>query len=272
MSNTRAGLRRLKAAVSGILALRHARGLKPSTLLLFAGNPRSGTTLVRSLLDAHPAIRIGQEWNLLQRFQAGERSWPRQLAALSASAAQFNAAPQWEGYDYRVRPVRGAGNTAIEVIGDKKAGRTLLLLAQHPDLLDALLEWSPIPVRFLHCVRDPFDVIATKTRRNGLSLERNVALYFDLEETAAGLAARLGPAMFGSVYLERIIAAPRDELARLCDFLGVEPIAAHLDAAAGSVFAAPRRTRDELEWPEPLRAGMLRRMAAIPHLSAYAPR
>lgn len=271
MNPVGAGARRLGAVLAAVTHDWRARGLAPSTLLIFVGNPRSGTTLVRSLLNAHPAISIAQEWSMIERFQAGERSWRRQLGGMAASAARFDALPQWEGYDYRVA---GAGNRAdslIEVIGDKKAGRSLLLLSRSPGLLQQVLDWCPVPVRFIHCVRHPLDVITTKTRRNGLPLDRNVALYFDLEEAAADLAGQVGPSAFRSVYLERVIATPREEMAALCAFLGVEASAAHLDACAERVFDSPRQTRTQLDWPSELRLEAERRAAGIPHLKAFVP-
>lgn len=271
MNLVSAGARRLGAALAAVTHGWRGRGLTPSTLLIFVGNPRSGTTLVRSLLNAHPAIRIAQEWSLIERFQAGERSWRRQVGGMAASAARFDSLPRWEGYDYRVAGAGDGADSSIQVIGDKKAGRTLLLLARSPGLLQEFVDWCPVPARFIHCVRHPLDVITTKTLRNGLTLDRNVALYFDLEEAAADLASRVGPSAFRSVYLERVIARPREEISALCAFLGVDVSAAHLDACAERVFDSPRQTRSQVEWPDGLRLEAERRAAGIPHLQAFDP-
>lgn len=38
-------------------------------LVLFVGHPRSGHTLVASILDSHPEMIIANEFNLLEKFQ-----------------------------------------------------------------------------------------------------------------------------------------------------------------------------------------------------------
>jgi hypothetical protein len=49
---------------------------------------------------------------------------------------------------------------------------------------------------------------------------------------------------------EALIADPQGELARLCEFVGVEPEPGYLDACAGIVYESPHRTRDKIEWSD----------------------
>lgn len=164
----------------------------------------------------------------------------------------------------------GRDPAAVRVIGDKKAGRTLRLFAGDATLLPRFLEWSPVPVRFIHCVRHPMDVIATKTLRNPLELEENVALYFGIEARAQELGSRLGGGAFRRIHLEDLIASPRESLAALCRFLEVEVLPEHLEACAGRVFRSPRRSRGAVRWPQHLREEVERRIGGIGHLRRYA--
>ncbi|NRD89389.1 hypothetical protein C8024_07905 [Sphingopyxis sp. BSNA05] len=93
--------------------------VSPEYLTLFLGNPRSGTTLIRSLLDAHPAIALGQELNLVELFARGERSWEYMCGAMLDNAARFDADPIWNGYPYGVSYDHGQ-TSDILVIGDKR--------------------------------------------------------------------------------------------------------------------------------------------------------
>jgi len=81
-----AALTRLLALLRRAYLQRQGAMLSPKSLILFVGNPRSGTTLVRSMLNAHPAVAIAQEYNLLERFKGGERSWTHVLGALYRAA------------------------------------------------------------------------------------------------------------------------------------------------------------------------------------------
>ena len=44
------------------------------SLVIFLGNPRSGTTLVRSIISAHPNAIISNELHLVKQLQTG-LSW-----------------------------------------------------------------------------------------------------------------------------------------------------------------------------------------------------
>lgn len=50
------------------------------------------------------------------------------------------------------------------------------------------------------------------------------------------------------VRLEELIASPRDEIERLCDFLGVVRVKGHIDACAAHVFNQPNRRRESVKW------------------------
>ena len=53
--------------------------------VVFLGNPRSGTTLVRSLLDAHPNIAIANEVHSIRLMEAG-KNWQEAKAKVEREA------------------------------------------------------------------------------------------------------------------------------------------------------------------------------------------
>lgn len=50
---------------------------KDTPLIFVGGFPRSGTTLMRVMLDAHPAIRCGEETRVIPRVLAMKETWSR---------------------------------------------------------------------------------------------------------------------------------------------------------------------------------------------------
>ncbi|XP_038618921.1 protein-tyrosine sulfotransferase 2 [Tachyglossus aculeatus] len=50
---------------------------KDTPLVFVGGVPRSGTTLMRAMLDAHPEVRCGQETRIIPRLLAMRQAWAR---------------------------------------------------------------------------------------------------------------------------------------------------------------------------------------------------
>jgi hypothetical protein len=242
----------------------------PDCLCLFVGYPRSGHSLVGSLLDAHPEVVLAHEFNTLQGLQRGLP--PRELTRfLRYNAAAFAALGRgWSGYSYKV-PGQWQGTASrLRVLGDKKGAGASRHLARHPELLQRLeaeFEW---PVTFLHVVRNPFDNIATWSRRQGITLERASECYFRMAETVSWLKERWPQDRFLDVHLGDFTAHPAGELFRLLQGLGVPEVSEEYLAAAGEVvFESPRKTRANVEWSPGLVSDIARRCESFPFLRRY---
>lgn len=237
---------------------------------LFVGYARSGSTLLGSLLDAHAEACIGNEVDVLGFAQAGYSR--RQLfALLRESASRFTeSGREWTGYKYEVPGQWQGRYERLVVIGDKKAGRSTRRLAETPDLLDRMRETLGVPLRFVHVIRNPFDVIASRFRSNErLDLPRSAETFFRLAEGMAWLKGSVGADELLDAHHENVIEDPRRELSRLCEFVGLDAAAPYLDACASIVEASPRRARDKVQWPPGLVDTVQERSGEFPFLSHY---
>jgi hypothetical protein len=106
-------------------------------------------------------------------------------------------------------------------------------------------------------------------RRGKQPLEAQIDTYFALSRTCDDIASRVGPERFHRMHLEDLIAEPRERLAELVCFVGVEPEPAYLDACAAIVFESPKRTREDAPWTPELVADVRRRSAAHHWLTPY---
>ena len=246
-----ARLRRLARvrAVLGTLRYRRVR-----TFCLFIGYARSGSSLVGSLLDAHRHALVAQELDALGFVADG---WQRSelFALIEINARQFTRrGREWTGYDYDV-PGQWQGRTReLRVIGDKKANRCTTRLMRRPDLLDRLRDRVRVPLRFVHVVRNPFDNITTRLRRQPVkrSLPETIERYFRLARSVDAVRDRVGPHALLDVRHEDLIADPAATLARVCDFVGLDAPDDYLADAASIVAKRPRRTRHQADWPPQL--------------------
>lgn len=244
------------------------------TYCMFVGYPRSGHSIVGSLLDAHPEAVIAHEASALQHLRLGfDRgrlfyallaNSERHAATQRRSGAYVYAVPgQWQG---RVRHLR--------VIGDKKGQGANLRLHRSPGLLDRLRRTVGVPVRIVHVVRNPFDNIATMARRAAAEgqapdLERAAAQYLHLCASAHATRQRVAPEEWIELRHEDFVARPAEELGALCEALGLAPEPGYLAACAGIVYDSPHRSRHRVPWPDRLRAEVQDRIAAYDFLQGY---
>jgi hypothetical protein len=86
---------------------------------IFIGYPRSGHSLVGSLLDAHPNIVIAHELDALKYMNAGFSRGQILNLIVDRSRIFTKQGRVWTGYSYRV-PGQWQGNHRdLRVIGDK---------------------------------------------------------------------------------------------------------------------------------------------------------
>lgn len=247
------------------------RSVSPKMLLLFVGNPRSGTTLTRSLLNAHPAITIAHEFDLLDHFATGHRDWTRAVGALKHKAARFDADPSWSGYSYAVPKIGAEAANDLVVIGDKKAGLSARAMRKDPTLFSAFTNWCPLPVCVIQVVRHPLDVVATFSKMRGFDLTETSMIWQRNEDLGAKVESALGPTRFLRLYLEDLITTPDVELSKIARWLGVDAPRDWLDACGSVIFAAPRQSRNDADFAPELRASLYAHAQSQPHLKRYVP-
>jgi hypothetical protein len=239
------------------------------TYCMFIGYPRSGHSLTGSLLDAHEEMTIAHELDALAFVDAGF-DWAQLCWLIVAKAQKFTAdGRSWRGFDYQVPGGAHGRWTRLRVIGDKKGGTSTMRLGKKFGLLDRLRAIVPVPIKFVHVMRNPFDNIATQARYMRRSAADMVDAYFSWHATNLKVAATLPPNEIFHVHHEDFVASPRERLAELCTFLGVAAPKSFLDACASIVFERPRRSRDGAGWDPAMIAEVERRCAQSPFLRRY---
>jgi hypothetical protein len=248
----------------------HASFADLERFCLFVGYPRSGHSVVGSLLDAHPEMVIAHELHVLRYLRYGFSREQIFALLLERSREQAEAGREFTGYSYAV-PGQWQGRfRRLRVIGDKRGGTTIRKLAVRPQLLDRLRDVVRLPLGVIHVVRNPFDNVATIHRRSRRSLEESLDHYLGMVDGVVRMRAQLPPRELLDVRHEDLLGDPRRELRRMTRFLGVEAPEDWVEACAGIVWQAPSRTREAIEWPPALRRRLEERMGDVPFLSGYA--
>ncbi len=181
-----------RAAAGGV---RHRRALRDvEAFFLMLGYARSGSTLVGSLLDAHPNMVVAHEADILRYVRPGvTRS--QLFGILLERDRQFgHIERRWHGFDYAVPGGSQGRFTTLRVVGDKHAGRATRRLWHDPPLLEQLRTRVRVPIRVLHVTRNPFDNIASIAQSRGLALSPAIDVYVKLSSMADVVRGRLAAA------------------------------------------------------------------------------
>ncbi len=239
--------------------------------VIFVGQPRTGHSIVGALLDAHPNALIAHELDALKYVEVGYdrrrlfallvRAEQKRIAAghLSSTGYQYLVDGQWQGrYEH------------LQVIGDKKGGRSTARLGDDIGLLDRLRATVGVDVYVVQVVRNPYDVIATMQRRAPKrQLTDVVDLFFELADTVDEVRRRVAPDRFHELHHGALINDPAATLSELCRFLGLPAPADYLDACSAIIYDTPSRTRGDVAWTPELIERVGARAAAHPSLEHY---
>lgn len=206
--------------------------------VLILGCPRSGTTLLRVMLNAHPRIAVPPETRFLipayvRRGRFGDLRKPRGRRRLvrfvvdrptsrfgrlgleaEAARAAMTAAPPTLG---SVLAAGFAGYAAR--FGKARWGDKRPFYYSFVDELDRLFPRA----QFVHVVRDGRACVASLKRPPfDYSSERAMVTWLNAVTSCRQAARRLGPGRYHELRYEDLVAEPEKELRRLCDFLGEE--------------------------------------------------
>ncbi len=257
-----------RAAVGGI---RNRRALRQvETFFLMLGYARSGSTLVGSLLDAHPDMVVAHEADILRYVRSGV-SRSQLFAILLERDRQFGRIErQWHGFDYTVPGGFQGRFTTLRVIGDKHAGRATRALGHDPQLLERLRARVRVPIRVLHVTRNPFDNIASIARSRSLALSPAIDVYEKLSALADSVRGRLAPSELLDLRYESMVADPAGRLSEVCTFVGVEGPADYLEACAAMIEPGVRERRRKTPWSAHERRRVDELIAGRPMLAGYS--
>ena len=186
------------------------------------GSPRSGTTLVRLMLDAHPSISCGEETHFLRDLESVVgRNWEL--------VATYGLSREWW-----IEHLRGLYDTfQAAVLARNGKFRWAEKDPTYTLHLPFIEELFPNAL-YVHLLRDGHDVVASFRDRWGYkSAARAARTEWARYVTAArALGARLPAERFLELRYEQLVTEPEVQGQRLFDFLGEpwEPRVLEFDA------------------------------------------
>lgn len=236
---------------------------------LFVGYPRSGHSLVGSLLDAHPNSIIANELDVLKFVGAGFNRDQIYYLLLRNSEDYSKKGRTQTGYKYDV-PNQWQGRTdRLLVLGDKKGGMTTQRLSKNPMLINKMQSMLGVPIKFIHVVRNPFDNIMTMTNRTNSTILREIIHYFELCLKNTMILEIAGKGNVLNIRHEDLIATPEQTLTKMVSFLDLETQSDYLSDCSGIIYRSPHKSREKHDWNDREKDLVLEQISRFPFLSDY---
>lgn len=229
-----------------------------SGMFLVVGTGRCGSTLLQTMLMAHPSVRMPPETQYFQFMDPVALGLPDPLAddAVERYLERVRGNHAWKILNAREplgpayeQAVRGGLRSAVDqfcwVCERLSEGQTGTLIGektpQHWSYLGRILGLLP-GTKVIHIHRDPRDVVAGLMSMpwwKGRSVRRTARYWRRAMEAADAWQERLGQGGHHIVGYERLVEEPRAALEGVCAFLGVpfrEEMLAERAAAAERAF------------------------------------
>jgi len=244
----------------------------PRPLVFIVGVGRSGTSLVQSMLAAHPKVAFPPETGFIRRFVAkgilskkykrhgleksihfldADSKFKRtRLDSAKLIKKAFERGAGSDGAVYRMMLEEVALREEKQYSGDKDP-RAIEYLGLLRDTLPG--------VHVVHVIRDPRDVLVSK-KKAAWSKKHGLFRHVFANRIQVRMGRRLGPRLFGDCYheiiYERLLADPEVELMKLCEGLGIsfEPSMLNFRESAKQLVS-----EEEMEWKKETLGPLLRK-------------
>ena len=247
------------------------------TFVFFLGFAHTGHSIVGSLMDSHPHMVISHEVDIFTKLSQGliaptktaifNTVWKNTVKTIiHGTRAQNN-----KGYNLTVNNLyEGSYVDHIDVIGDKKGGRTTQMLLRQPEQWLSVfntLKTLNVTIKVILVFRNPYDTIASTV----LLASHSKPNYVSIKQSNTTIETN--PDQINSVinhyftYLQAIVNAkktynldiieihgkdlildPRGTLSKLCNDLGVICYNNYLDICSKKIYKTESRTRRLIKW------------------------
>lgn len=209
-------------------------------VFFLVGAERSGSTLLRLMLDSHPDIACHSEFEFAVDYVSDKNTQP--------DITVFNELMRkdriFQLYGYTVDCADSYIGNLERILHDKKGRKALIGATVHRNI-GRLTAMFP-KARFIHLVRDPRDV-ANSVRQMGWAGNAYTCAkeWKTVEKDWDALSSGLSPDRHLTISFETLLEAPEQTLTSITGFLGYEFNEGMFDYAKTSTYDKPKLVRKQ---------------------------
>jgi hypothetical protein len=232
--------------------------------IFLVGAERSGTTLLRLLLDRHRKLAWHGEFEFAVDLISDHGDWPSQPSLVE----HLRKDRVFNHWGLRILDSEDPSEITHDFLVQwhRRSGKPLLGATIHRHLDRIPTVWPN--ACYIHIVRDPRDVAKSMV---AMGWDGNVwsaiDRWIEVEQSWDRLRDRLFPYDWIEIRFEQLIRSPQVELARLCEFLTVDFDPSMTEPNDGSTYKPPdvslveqwrrKLTPSELRWIESKAGSMM---------------
>lgn len=204
--------------------------------LFLVGAERSGTTLLRLMLEHHPRLAFRNEFEFVVDLVGDDGAWP----SIDAYTDWLSTHRIFLNAGFSVDESLSYPDLCRDFLEQHRAGsgKDLVGATVHRHFDRLLLIWPE--ARFIHLVRDPRDVANSNI---GMGWAGNVwhgaGRWVEAEQLWDAFHVKLAPSDWITVTYEELVADPRPVLARICAFIGIDYDDAMLSYPEDTTYERP---------------------------------
>ena len=192
--------------------------------VFLVGSERSGSTLLRLMLDHHPEIAFDKEFDFAVALVSDTGQLPSMQSYL-----------EWIKYvravDYAVNPALSYREQVADFLRQKQAlsgGKKYVGATVHHHFDRLRFLWPD--ARYVHLVRDPRDVARSVFQKGWAgNIYQASGVWILAEDCWDSLVTHLSHDQAIELHYEDLVMQTEAELSRICEFIGVEFAPAMLD-------------------------------------------
>ena len=185
--------------------------------VFLVGSERSGTTLLRLMLDHHPAIAFDKEADYMVTMvsDAGVLPSPQRYLEWVTTV---------RGMEYAVEPLRSYPELVNDFLRQKQSesgGKPHVGATIHRNFDRLRFLWPD--ARYIHLVRDPRDVARSVVQKGWAgNVYQGSEFWLDAERCWDALVRHLGDGQAIEVRYEELVTQTEQVLSAVCGFIGVD--------------------------------------------------
>lgn len=269
--------------------------------VVFVGYSRSGSTIVASMLDAHPNIIVSNENNFMMKWWEGNfdklnRYTLYSLLCQDSRISSTNGTRSQnrtlrKGYSIGIESLWQGRYANLTIIGNKRAEKLTKLFIENPfkmkEKYKHLQASLKVPIIAIHVIRNPFDMVATRMfyahgsayphkllnqnvtkLSNDTLMKKEMSNLFDLAEMIMQMEQSFKFNIL-HIHIEDFVKDANTIIKEMCEYLHVPCADWYVHACAKAVFPKISRTRDLVEWKPDAIHTMKEKIRQFPFFDGY---